>query len=641
MSIGPILSGRLPGSLATRQLQSDIASANQLIYRMQNQVATGQKYFLPSEAPASAIRTMGLQKQLERNVQIQKNINTDLSFLEVSESSLGTVNEALNRAKSYIISGLGAASSPAEKQAMATELSSLITASLNSANATHSGRYLFGGSETGAPPFQTRVDGSVVYNGDEFNINSTIGVGFLEANNVNGNDAFQAFTDPITSDINPALTNQSRVEDFLGGRGVKLGRVQLTLDNGGTPQTATVDLSKAETVADIEALLENAFAGGPLTLDVDIDPSTSSGLRLTPSAGTVSVSDITGSYVARDLGIASAATAQVTGSNLNPAVTLNTELASLNGGAGIGSVSGTGLQIKLGAETATIDLNGLTTVEDLFNAIKGTGLDLDTDINSAGNGIAIRSRRSGADFSIGENGGTNATALGIRTFSASTKLTSLNHNTGVNVDGDVDLQITRRDGTDIEIDLAGTKTVQDVLDAINAVDPGNLVASLNSTGNGISITDNSGTGPFVIPDSSLSVGLGINGTESGTDNTVALVGSDPNPQDTEGTFSILVGIQRALAAGDDIELNRLGAIIDGEIERFTLVRSEIGSRLQSLENEASRLEDHRISLEETLSDEFDTDIAEIITNLQYTQTVLQATLQIAASLQQLNLFNML
>ncbi|MCA9039458.1 MAG: flagellar hook-associated protein FlgL [Planctomycetaceae bacterium] len=641
MSIGPILSGRLPGSLATRQLQSDIAAANQLIFRMQNQVATGQKYFLPSEAPASAIRAIGYQKQIERNEQLQKNIAIDTSFLEVSEAALGTVNDALNKAKSFIISGIGAASSPSEKQAMATELSSLITASLNSANTIHNGRYLFGGSETDAPPFETRVDGSVVYHGDEFENNSTIGVGYLESNNITGHDAFHALTDPVTSDINPALTNETRVEDLLAGRGVQLGRIQVSLENGGAPQVATIDLSKAETIGDIETLLEDAFAGGPLTLDVEVDPTSLNGFRLTPSAGTVTISDITGSYVARDLGIASAATAQINGGNLDPAVTLQTELASLNGGAGIGATVGTGLQITLGAETVTVDLNGLTTIEDLFNAVKGTGLDVETEINSAGNGIAIRSRRSGADFYIGENGGTNATDLGIRTFSGSTQLASLNHNTGVNVDGDIDLLITRRDGTDVEIDLAGSQTVQDVLDAINAVDPGNLVASLNTVGNGISITDNSGTGPLIIPDSSISVGLGINGSETGTNNTVPFVGKDVNPQDTYGTFSLLVGIQRALVNGDDVELNRLGELIDGEIERFTLVRSDIGSRLRSLEDEGSRLADHRINLEEKLSKEIDTDIAEVITNLTYTQTVLQATLQITASLQQLNLFNLL
>ncbi|MEZ6046892.1 MAG: flagellin [Planctomycetaceae bacterium] len=333
--------------------------------------------------------------------------------------------------------------------------------------------------------------------------------------------------------------------------------------------------------------------------------------------------------------------AQINGSNLNPAVTLQTELSSLNGGTGIGATAGNGLQITVGAETVTVDLDGLDTIEDLFNAIKGTGLDVETSINDAGNGISIRSRRSGADFSIGENGGSNATLLGIRTLTGSTQLSSLNHNTGVNVDGDVPLTITRRDGSTVNIDLSGSQTVQDVLDKINAVDAGNLVASFNTVGNGISITDNSGTGPLIIPDSSVSTGLGINGTESGTDNTVPLVGQDVNPQDTYGTFAILVGVQRALLDGDDVELNRLGEIIDGEIERFTLVRSEIGSRLQALESEANRVGDQRIRLEELLSKEIDTDIAEVITNLSYTQTVLQATLQITASLQQLNLFNLL
>src|SRR5690606_28831537 len=112
--------------------------------------------------------------------------------------------------------------------------------------------------------------------------------------------------------------------------------------------------------------------------------------------------------------------------------------------------------------------------------IRQANLDVDVQINAAGNGLAITSRASGAAFSIGENGGTTARDLGIRTFSANTELADLNYGTGVPVNDGQPLKITRRDGTTLEIDLSSTNTIQDVLDRINAVDPGNLVASVTS-----------------------------------------------------------------------------------------------------------------------------------------------------------------
>ena len=41
---------------------------------------------------------------------------------------------------------------------------------------------------------------------------------------------------------------------------------------------------------------------------------------------------------------------------------------------------------------------------------------LSAEINATSNGINVRSLLSGADFTIGENGGTTATQLGIRTY---------------------------------------------------------------------------------------------------------------------------------------------------------------------------------------------------------------------------------
>lgn len=299
-----------------------------------------------------------------------------------------------------------------------------------------------------------------------------------------------------------------------------------------------------------------------------------------------------------------------------------------------------GIQIENGRNRYTIGFTGAQTVEDILNALNGSEAGVLAEINRDQTGIDVRSRLSGADFAIGENGGTTATQLGIRTFETQTMLSDMNNgfgvmdyqgsggaakaeyqSVGVNNDliirarntgtaendylvsfvdsgggagsesvawdqvaktitiaiapgittandiinvftstsgprdsfeiylddddgepnlgngfvfvGDVtttggdsggaDFSITRADGTNLEIDIAGGSTIADVLAAINGhVDnvDGLLTASLAAFGNGIELIDDSyGTNQLTVSRAFLSVtainlGLVAEGTES-------------------------------------------------------------------------------------------------------------------------------
>lgn len=753
MTIGPILPGRLPSTMLSDRLKVSLNDNALELAKLQQQVATGQLFSLASESPGAALRTIILQSTFERQQQYQSNINTSLSMLTMSETSLGSVSDALNAAKAISLSGVGSTVTDAERVALADQIASLRTQVINAGNTTFRGQYLFSGSQTNVAPFEEGTDGLVVYRGDDHQIQSYINKQTLLPNNFDGISAFAASTPEFGSDINPALSLQTRISDLNGGRGVKLGSISVTLDNG-TPQTQTVDLSGVETVQDLKTVLENAFAGGPLTLTVDIDPASESGLRLTPSVGTVAVSNVIGSSLATDLGIASTAVAQVNGGDINPAITLQTTLASLNGGAGIGATAGTGLVINNGGQTHTIDLSTATTIEDVFNLIRTADPDLNLGFNDAKNGLSISSRVSGADFSIGENnGGTNAAGLGIATFSASTSLSELNYGRGVDVDTGKQLQIIRRDGTTVNLDLSGTKTVQDVidrindfevfdgttpladlnlgqgvpvgattlditrrdgsvvnvslagdatvqdvLDSINAVDPGNLVAgidpntnafqitdnsgtgplsiagnavsdalglavteggtdnsvplqgnfvpiklqvTLNTTGNGLTVFDASGTGPLEIPSNEIAYALGIDGIEIGSDPLVGLVGDEPNPKESTGVISLLSRLENALRDGNDQEIGRIGGLLDTEIARVNRVRGDIGSRMSVLEESNNRLKDQEVKIKEAISNEFETDLTEVIIEITQRQNAFQANLQVTSQALQLTLLSYL
>jgi flagellar hook-associated protein 3 FlgL len=645
MSFSPILPGRLPSTLLAKQLGSQITKSQAQMSRLLQEASTGQRFFRPGDDPAAATQTVFLQGEIERNNQFIANVGTDQSLLSATDTATQSVSDALNKMKAYAAAGVGDSSTPAEKQAMAQEVGALIKNVVNVANSTFRGRSLFGGSMTQGVPFQQTANGQVTYYGDAAGIDSHLGSSFLMANNLDGATAFNALTTPVAKDVNPALTLGTRLADLHGGAGVPPGQVRVTVNDGVNPvRTATVDLTGAETVGDVKTRIEAAFASGPPGLTVSIN-GTNDGLRLTPSGGTVTVSDVAGGLTADRLGIASAPAAGITGGDLDPALSLTTKLADLNGGAGINLAGG--LRITSGTQTATVDLTGTTTVQDALNAIqsqaKAAGIDVAVGLTDDRTGLAISSRVSGAGFAIGENGGTTATELGIRTFTANTKLADLDNGLGVPVAVPNKLEITRRSGAAVSIDLSSASTVQDVLNAINAVDPGKLVASLNSTGNGITLLDDDGvsTGPLVVASNDLSQALGIAGSETGTDPTVPIVGTEVNPQESGGIVNLMIRLQTALKNGDDRELNRLGPLIDKEVGRFAEVRGDVASRLNTLDDVESRLKDRDVSLKESLSKNFDADMAEVLTEVTSRQTNLEAALRIAAQSMQLTLNNYL
>ncbi len=168
----------------------------------------------------------------------------------------------------------------------------------------------------------------------------------------------------------------------------------------------------------------------------------------------------------------------------------------MNNGAGIDPA---GIIISNGSNTATITLTGLTTVEDLINAINGSGTNVQAEINANGTGINLFNPLSGTALTVGENGGNTADQLGIRSLNAQTSLADLNNSTGVTPIGDTaqgptgQVIITRTDGTQFSFQADGIQTPSQLIAAINSATGNTTVtAALNSTGNGITLTDTSG-----------------------------------------------------------------------------------------------------------------------------------------------------
>ncbi|MDZ4688892.1 MAG: flagellin [Planctomycetaceae bacterium] len=634
MSISALSLSRTPNSLATSRTTQAIAIAQGRLSRLQTQLGTGQKYLLPSESPTAATQAIALQKVDERAAAFQTSLQTNLGFLAVADQSLGTISDALARARGLLQAGIGDQVTADEREALAQEVAALTKSIIQAANTTYNGRAIFAGSATGGVPFEQIGDGLVRYNGNSQTLSGLADFNTLVASGIDGVNGLQATTTTATAaDLNPAVTLGTRLDQLHRGQGVDLGSLQVIVSG----ISKTIDLSGAETLDDVKLRIEDAFSTELITVDVDINAA-ANGLQIT-TAGTVEVRDLQSGNTALQLGLRGGPTANLQGSDVDPVLSLLTPLSALNGGVGIDVTAGAGLRIENGGMVRTVDLAGAVTVQDVLNRILETDPNVIAEISPDGRGLSVTSRLSGANFSIGEvSGHANATELGLRTFTANTLLADLNLGVGVPGVDAQPLTIIRRDGSQVTVDLSGAATVQDVLNKINDVEPGVLVAALNTVGNGISLQDNSlFAGPLTVVENDWSVKLGLNGTGP----TGVLAGRDVNPQQAAGAFNVLSRLEQALRDRDLPTLERLAEELDAAYGHVTIVRGDLGNDQRQLESIDNLLADRHVEIKDRLSKLQDVDLSVTITEFLAQQQSMQAYLKIASETLQVSILQYL
>jgi len=625
--------------MQSNAILSQIDSTESQLLTTQNQLSTGERFTEPGDDPGDAAIVMQLNRTLDQQTTYQSNLATSQSQLSQVDSSLGDLNTLLVQATSIASQNVGSEVSASARQSAATVVESLYSQAVSLANTQYNGQFIFGGDKSDNPPF-VAANGGMQFVGSNQILQNTADANTLLPFQVTAGSVFGALSSRVSGsvDLTPSVSGSTRIIDLRGAtsQGVQLGTIQIS--NGTT--TAQVDLSKADNVQDVVDDINKAAVGG-ITASI-------SGNHLVLSGGAsdnITVDDIGGGSTAASLGIAQSTGGgpgvSLTGTSLQPSVTVLTPISALKDGAGIDTTHG--FTITNGGTTATISLAGVTTVGDLINTINASGAHVQAQINASGTGIDILNPIQGTQMSVAENGGTTASDLGIRSFTPSTPLSELNDGNGVGLGtGGADMQITRSNGTSFGVSLAGAKTVQDVINAINTADAGGgVTASFATTGNGIVLTDSAG-GPGIVSITSQNFStavtdLGLSGAAAGN----VITGTDVDPVETTGVFADLAKLRDALNNNDQAGITAAAQLLQQDQQNSTDARGQAGALTQQLQSRQDSLSGQQIATKAMISQLQDADYATTITQFTQLQTALQATLMTAARTMSLSLLNFL
>ena len=524
-SITAISATRISDQFIRQQMLNQVQFGQTQLYQVQMQLATGQQFQVPSEAPAAAQRVMRIQSLLQRKAQMKTSITTNQSYLNQTDSALTNVSNLLTDVRAAAVGVIGSTASDSQRTAVVEQIDQAISEMVDIGNQQFNGRYLFAGSNTSVQPFKLTESGTVAYSGNNGRVLSYVDVTSLFDTNVSGAEALGAISQPVQgANLQPELTYDTRLADLRQGAGVGTGSIAISDGHN----TSVIDLRQAATIGDVATLIHNNPPAGR-SLNVEV---TSTGLtvKLVPDPGfnpaqdNLSVQEVGNGSVANALGILcpnGVGAGPLVGAALDPAVESTTSVDDVLGCRAMGFVhfdganndiileanrrgasltDGTllnGVEIRLldnapgpGQESAEFDPGVKATDDDpgtpgILTVHISLGTTSPQKIIDAINdavGIPFTARHDPTD----DNG---SPPDAIEVIPASTVTAG---GDGVEFDRTSGLQITAGDKT-FEVSFSEAKTVEDLINAINSSGAG-VVAQINDSKTGIDVSSHvSGT----------------------------------------------------------------------------------------------------------------------------------------------------
>ena len=184
---------RIASNTAYRRLNNTLQGNYQRLFRVQDQISTGLRVAKPSDDPAAAARIIQLRQRLARNESASDAAGRGGDVLNAGSARLGDAAALLSEARALIVQAQNGTLSPADREAIGTQMFSLRDQLLSFGNAEQGGRFLFSGSATAEPAFKEIKMGDskrAFYAGDDLTQSFALGAGVELGINVPGDVAF-------------------------------------------------------------------------------------------------------------------------------------------------------------------------------------------------------------------------------------------------------------------------------------------------------------------------------------------------------------------------------------------------------------------------------------------------------------------
>lgn len=160
-------------SMLARNLMQSLAQSQTQMSQLEADIASGQKIHMPSDNPSGTQVLLSLKAQLDSLQTYQNNIQDGTGWLKATGAAVGQLQSIAQSAQTLAVAQSTSSTNATDRQAAATQVSSLLDEAISAANTRYQGVYLFSGTAN-TLPFSLSA-GSVTYSGNAQPLVRTVG----------------------------------------------------------------------------------------------------------------------------------------------------------------------------------------------------------------------------------------------------------------------------------------------------------------------------------------------------------------------------------------------------------------------------------------------------------------------------------
>jgi flagellar hook-associated protein 3 FlgL len=200
---------RVTEKIMANSVTSNLFVKTEQIYRAQQTVSTGKRVSRPSDDPTGMGKVLDCRKTIASIDQYSKNIIRGRSQLQLTEATLGSVDNQLIRAKELAVFQSTETCGPETRAIAAEEVRTIRDQILQLANTKLGNSYIFSGHKTTTTPFPEEGNPNFEFKGDSGKVNIIVGENVEVCINANGGDVFAGAADlfGILTDLEEGLMN--------------------------------------------------------------------------------------------------------------------------------------------------------------------------------------------------------------------------------------------------------------------------------------------------------------------------------------------------------------------------------------------------------------------------------------------------
>lgn len=156
---------RITNRYMANNMLNNIQNNLSKLARSQEQIATSKRMLRPSDDPNMLGQLLSIKNTLSYNEQYARNISDGLSYLDMNDSAMGTLGDVMKKVQELTLQGANDTYNSEDRKAIAEQIDKMIDQVVDLGNSTVGGKYIYGGTTNGDPPFERQGD-IIYYKGD-------------------------------------------------------------------------------------------------------------------------------------------------------------------------------------------------------------------------------------------------------------------------------------------------------------------------------------------------------------------------------------------------------------------------------------------------------------------------------------------